>query len=80
MDALSTENPKTSTELKEILKVLKNTSLLIYEKQKPDIPQQLCPAQIPGLTLCDHPDTRPLTWDKDDYTLECNSAPSCYKQ
>lgn len=51
MDALSTsltENPKTSPGLKEILKVLKNTILLIYERQNPDVQQQLCPAQIPG--------------------------------
>lgn len=31
-----------------------------------------------GLTLSDHPDARPVTWDKGDYILAGNSAPSCY--
>lgn len=51
MDALSTsltENPETSPGLKEILEVLKNTILFIYERQNPGVQQQLCPAQIPG--------------------------------
>lgn len=81
MEALSTsltENPKTSPGLKEILKMLKNTILFMYfvrdKNQKYDSFVQL---RFQGLTLSDHPDTRPETWDKDDYILSCNSVPSC---